>query len=232
MLVALGLAVTMLAGLTWWPEPASRPAASVATGARATPVPSSTPHLSVSKTPSASNPARTLPRVSCGVSTAREVRYRLAVDPGLPTTIREFAVAVRDILCDRRSWRASTKVRFVYDAGGSLLIGLRSVDATERRCKALVGLSVNRTYSCGTPREVVLNDARWEHGAPWGWSGVTYRQMLLGHEVGHALGLHHRSCPANGAKAPVMMQQSKSEKLNGKTCVRNPWPLADELARL
>ena len=52
--------------------------------------------------------------------------------------------------------------------------------------------------------------------------------MLLNHEVGHLLGLHHPTiqCPVPGQAAAVMSQQST--ELRG--CLPNPWPLADEVA--
>jgi hypothetical protein len=129
---------------------------------------------------------------------------------------------------------ASGTVRFRYDPKGALLIGLRTPDEAERICLKLTGLSVRRTYSCGTSRQVVINSDRWLTGSP-SWPGplARYRQMLVNHEVGHALGLHHQTCPTNGAPAPVMMQQSKGlVSPNGRRCAPNPWPLPAELARL
>ena len=182
---------------------------------------------------SATFPDAHVSRTTCG-TTGRVVTFRVSVESGLPTTTKSFGDAVRRVLCDKRSWIGSGAVRFRYDPRGSLLVGLHTPNGTERRCLQLIRQSVGRTYSCGTPREVVLNSARWFSGAP-AWPGrlVDYRAMLVNHETGHALGLGHQNCPARGAPAPVMMQQSKGLTTpGGYTCAPNPWPLPIELDRL
>jgi len=49
--------------------------------------------------------------------------------------------------------------------------------------------------------------------------------MVINHETGHWLGLGHSQCPASGAPAPIMQQQS----IDLQGCVINSWPLAGEL---
>jgi hypothetical protein len=66
----------------------------------------------------------------------------------------------------------------------------------------------------------VINVDRWSNGAAaYGTDLTGYRQYLLNHEVGHALGRRHARCPTSGAPEPVMVQQTIS--LDG--CTPNPW---------
>jgi uncharacterized protein DUF3152 len=229
---------------------ATTPVAAGASAPSDTPSASQTPTLTPTQTPTptqipvskkaAASSGATKPSVSylfgparpsptCGRPGARVVRFRVLVEQGLPTTPSQFVAELRKVLCDERSWIGSGKVQFRYDPNGPLLIGLRTADSTEDRCMALIHLSVNHYYSCATRSEVVLNSDRWFHGSDF-WPGPVpaYRQMLVNHEVGHALGQHHRSCPKDGNPAPVMMQQSKGMTTGSNTCKPNPWPLAYE----
>ena len=96
----------------------------------------------------------------------------------------------------------------------------------------------NPAYADSQPR-VFINEARWVRGAvPFQGDVGSYRQYLINHEVGHAIGYQrHEPCGTNGELAPVMMQQTfstnnndaarfdpESVKPDGKTCRFNPWP--------
>ena len=55
---------------------------------------------------------------------------------------------------------------------------------------------------------------------------LSYRQMVINHEVGHFLGHNHiASCETDTGLAPIMLQQSTG--LRG--CTANSWPLPSEL---
>jgi hypothetical protein len=90
----------------------------------------------------------------------------------------------------------------------------------------------------GKPR-VFINEARWVRGAvPFEGDVGSYRQYVINHEVGHAIGyVRHEPCDKQGGLAPVMMQQTFSTandgaakfdpqlvKPDGKVCRYNPWP--------
>ncbi|MGA7689424.1 MAG: DUF3152 domain-containing protein [Jiangellales bacterium] len=156
---------------------------------------------------------------------ARVVRYRVLVEDGLrvrgdTVNRREFARIVHRVLTDRRGWQSIDGVRFVrVDADSADVdVVLASPDTTDRLCEPL---GTGGWLSCYNGAATVLNARRWFSGADsYGDDLVNYRRYLVSHEMGHYLGHQHVDCPAPGAPAPVMVQQTKS--LYG--CAKNPWP--------
>jgi hypothetical protein len=67
----------------------------------------------------------------------------------------------------------------------------------------------------------VVNAMRWQRGAD-AYAGrlADYRDYVVNHEVGHALGRGHVGCPGRGQPAPVMMQQTKGVG----ACLPSAWP--------
>ena len=97
----------------------------------------------------------------------------------------------------------------------------------------------NPSYGPDGQRRVFINEARWVRGAvPFQGDVGSYRQYVINHEVGHAIGYHrHEGCRENDPLAPVMMQQTFSTanndaarfdpdtvKPDGRVCNANPWP--------
>jgi hypothetical protein len=139
-----------------------------------------------------------------------------------------FAATVDATLHDSRGWQRGD-VRLVRDAHAPYTVVLGEADEVQRLCEPY---DVYRKYSCQNGPVVALNAERWRHATPeWTGSLAAYRQMLVNHEFGHLLGLHHPpapQCPSRGSLAPVMAQQST--ELNG--CRPNPWPLPSEIELL
>jgi hypothetical protein len=153
-----------------------------------------------------------------GAGSARDRRYTVQVERGLPQDRARFAQEVARVLGDERGWRSDgwsfTQVRERAD----FTVMLASPDTVDRLCAPLL---TRGEVSCRSGERVVLNVKRWVRGVTYYGDDLRgYRTYLVNHEVGHALGKFHVGCPAPGAKAPVMLQQSKG--LQG--CVKNPWP--------
>jgi hypothetical protein len=110
----------------------------------------------------------------------------------------------------------------VEEGSVAFRVTLASPSTTDRLCAPL---QTRGRYSCFQRGRAVVNAARWLHGAP-SYRGrlAGYRHYVVNHEVGHALGRVHARCPRPGARAPVMLQQTKG--LGG--CRANPWPLPSE----
>ena len=150
------------------------------------------------------------------------VAYAVQVENGIPVAPADFALEVDRILADPRGWTAdgSRSLQRVEDpAAAAFRVVLATPSTTDELCAPL---RTNGIFSCFNHGVAVINLDRWTVGAE-AQSGLPlpeYRNYVISHEVGHALGYGHVACPAPGAPAPVMMQQTKG--IDG--CAPNPWP--------
>lgn len=178
-----------------------------------------------------------------GKGTQHVYTYQVAVEDGVDMSAlagdQPFATMIDKTLGDPRSW--------IHDPA----IGFRRVDdktkpdftislTSPMTVRSACGYTIQLESSCynGELGRVVINLARWVRGATAFEGDLTgYRQYAINHEVGHAIGYpQHVPCPAQGALAPIMMQQSfgvdnrdiwnldKSDGFdNDITCRPNAW---------
>ncbi len=145
---------------------------------------------------------------------------RLRVEVEAATGIDPVTVGdqVDRILADPRGWTTGDR-RFRRVTGDAeVRVVVATPNSVDRACAPL---RTNGWLSCRSRSTLWLNADRWTGAvAHWTSSLDEYRAYLLNHELGHALGYGHVGCPAAGAPAPVMMQQTKSVG----SCEPNGWP--------
>lgn len=185
-----------------------------------------------------------------GQGTAKTFTYTVEVEDGIDTSSfggdEGYARMVTETLSNPKSWTHDPQFAFqrVDDPAvkPDFRVSLTSPVTVREGC----GYEIPIETSCynpiygpeGEPR-VFINLARWVRGAvPFQGDIGSYRQYLINHEVGHAMGYTaHEACERNGGLAPIMMQQTfstsdndaarfdpQSVKPDGKTCRFNPWP--------
>jgi hypothetical protein len=149
----------------------------------------------------------------------RVMRIKVQVESGLPVDGRAFAAFVMDTLNDPRSWGRGGRRTFARTDGAyDVRVVLASPQTSRAMCRPLETLG---RLSCRSGDAAVLTYYRWVNAHPdYGRDRTGYRNYVVNHEIGHALGHGHVGCPGRGEPAPVMMQQTKG--LVG--CEPNPWP--------
>ncbi|MBB6033139.1 DUF3152 domain-containing protein [Phytomonospora endophytica] len=150
------------------------------------------------------------------------MRYRVAVEGGIEQDIEEFTAAVEGVFADERGWTAGKQWRLQRVGKGE------SHDFTvylaSPKTRTVLCASDDTFTSCRNGEKVVINLARWLLGIEDYGAGLdVYRQYVINHESGHALGHGHELCPKKGEQAPVMQQQT----LGMHGCEANAWPYPD-----
>jgi hypothetical protein len=182
-----------------------------------------------------------------GTPTAERFTYTVEVEDGIDTVDfggdDSVARMVDATLANPKSWTVDGAVAFQRTARDepSFRVSLTSPMTIRENC----GYDIEVESSCYNPAtgRVYLNLARWVRGARSFQGDIgSYRQYLVNHEVGHAIGFpDHEPCPADGALAPIMMQQTfgvtngdifrlDPEGVvpdNDDTCRYNAWPYPD-----
>ncbi len=187
------------------------------------------------------------PGQEAGKGTEKTVRYAVEVENGVNTAgyggDTAFAAIIDATLADPRGWIEEDRFRFVHvkpEDNPDTTFRLASADTTAQLCGSHISLETSCHTAITGASTVVINESRWVRGAsPFEGDLGNYRQYLINHEFGHAIGYaDHQPCTQNGGLAPVMMQQTLSlsnkelHKIspegvypdNGDTCEPNPWP--------
>ena len=185
-----------------------------------------------------------------GQGTTKVFTYSVEVEDGIDTTSfggdDGFARMVSQTLANPKSWTHNPQFAFVrVDSGKpNFRVSLTSPVTAHEGCGSEIPIETscfNPAYATDGPPQprVLINEARWVRGAvPFQGDVGSYRQYVINHEVGHAMGYQrHEPCGENGDLAPVMMQQTFATNNNdaarfdpdwvkpdGKTCRFNPWP--------
>jgi hypothetical protein len=152
-------------------------------------------------------------------------RFVVEVEDGIGMDGPAFAAAVEATLGDPRSWGHDGAMSFQRVGAAEAAAGdydfkvsLISPGSMETYCP---GVGTGGYTSCRYGERAVINLARWETAVPdYAGDVATYRQYVVNHEVGHALGNGHEQCPGPGQLAPVMQQQT----LGLQGCQKNAWP--------
>lgn len=166
-------------------------------------------------------------------------KYSVGVEEGLDIDVDAFAAFVDETLADSRSWISDPEREWGFQrvSRGGIKIVIATPATVDRQC---LPLTTRGEVSCAKQGYISINLKRWELTVPhWTSTPAAYRRYVINHEMGHYLNQRHVGCPAEGAPAPVMMQQTYRLASRGmeacgtppekdcKQCRPNSWPFPE-----
>ncbi|MGW5270425.1 DUF3152 domain-containing protein [Rhodococcus sp. NPDC003994] len=179
-----------------------------------------------------------------GQGTERVFTYTVEIEDGIDTVgfggDESFGRFVDATLSNPKSW--TNDARFAFRRVDTGDPDFRVSLTSQMTVRDVCGYDIQLEVSCYNPGidRVVLNEPRWVRGATAFQGDIgSYRQYVVNHEVGHAIGYQaHQPCETDGGLAPIMMQQTFGTAnddiatldpegvvpMDGKVCRFNPWP--------
>jgi hypothetical protein len=168
------------------------------------------------------------------VGTGQRLRYSIDVEKGLSgIDLDEYARTVQAVLSDPRSWAGHGVSVQRVDSGR---IDFHVTLVSSYTVRDMCGYEIKVETSCylraganslARVNRVVINNSRWVRGAAAYIGDLgAYREYVINHEVGHALGHQHAHACLPGGQAPAMMEQTVGlmSAATHKLCEANPWP--------
>ena len=168
------------------------------------------------------------------IGKGRLFRYSIDVENGMhDIDLTKFQKTVDTVLADRRSWSGHGVALKRVDSGP---IDFHITLTTSMTVRKWCGYSIPVETSCyaaaysqpvANVNRVIFNDARWVRGSTAYLGDVAlYREYMVNHEDGHALGHEHAHACLDDGLAPAMMQQTFGLRsaVTKKLCQANPWP--------
>lgn len=167
------------------------------------------------------------------------VKYNFVLDEDLVSdydlcgdcVFHQTLAKIRNVLNDERGW---TKYGFTFEC-----LNLGNKKSSQERILNIILCSNDKAnnecnmggLSCYDPSQHVIyfNYSNWMTGGNSGMPIDEYRNYVINHEVGHALGFYkhtnNRGCQRDGGKSSVMAQFTKGKKAVSPCVITNGFPL-------
>ena len=148
-----------------------------------------------------------------GEGTTKTFTYTVEIEDGIDTTSfggdDNFARMVSQTLANPKSWTHNPQFAFTRIDSGEpdFRVSLTTPMTLREGCGYEIPIETscyNPAFAPDSQPRVFINEARWVRGAvPFQGDVGAYRQYLVNHEVGHAIGYQrHEPCAENGAAGP------------------------------